>query len=374
MKKHSILFLLSNFRSGGAETQYGNLISNIDRDRFIPVLGLVHYQDNVPSQDFLARFGDAELHSFVRRSKLDMGVIFSIAAFIRENNVDLIQSLLFMDNQIARFSGLLSSVPVVTSIRGEIGPLIGPRKMWFEFKTQWLSKKIVVNSHWLGRYLLKHGSKEQKIVAIHNGIDFSRFTCDEDRGRLRQRYDIPDSHQVITIVARLHEMKDHVTFLKAIHIISKTLPELTVLVLGDGDERKKLEVYAEQLKISNIVRFMGNVTSGIEELYRITDLLMLTSKWGESFPNVLLEAMTSGVPVLASDISAVDEIIDDGVNGFTVPSGEADAFADKALKILGDPSLKEAFIHSARLKSARFGIPEMVGRYEALYLQILGTV
>lgn len=373
MNKISVLFLLSSFQTGGAETQYGNLIRNIDRKRFIPILGLIHYKNNVPSEQFLDRFGDVERHHFVRKGKFDISVILSIALFAKKNNIDLIQSQLFMDNQIGRFAGLLSRVQVITSVRGEIEPLIGPKKMWFELKTQLLSDKIVVNSNWLGRYLLKCGTNNKKIVAIYNGIDYSRLVCKARREDLRRKYHIPESDHVITIVARLHPMKGHTTFLKVISIIKDTLPNLTVLIVGDGDERKSLETYSRKLNLHDTVRFLGDIAEDINEIYRVTDLLMLTSQWGESFPNVILEAMSAYVPVVASNISAVNEIVDDSKNGFLVDRKDTDDFARKAITILNDKNLSERLTSAGSKKVGLFNIPVMVMKYEDLYQSLLSS-
>ncbi|HFD32218.1 MAG TPA: glycosyltransferase family 1 protein [Gammaproteobacteria bacterium] len=373
MKKRLILFLLSNFRSGGAETQYGNLIRNIDREKFIPVLGLIHYRNNAPTEKFLERFGDVEKHSFYRKGKFDISVITSISSWAKNNNIDLIQSQLFMDNQIARLSALLARLPVVTSVRGEIGPLLGPRKMWFEQKAQIMSNKIVVNSDWLRRYLVSNGSDNNKIVVIHNGVDYSRLEHDSNKDNLRKKYNIPADNHVITIVARLHPMKDHITFLDAIKVIKNSLPNITVLVIGDGTERSKLEGYTKKLQLNDTVNFLGNVEDDINEIYGVSNLLMLTSQWGESFPNVILEAMFSRVPVVASDISAVNEIIDDGENGFLVNSKDVNAFSKAALSILEDKSLSEKLSSAGRHKSELFNIPVMVKKYEDMYQSLLSA-
>jgi len=327
----------------------------------------------VPSEKFLGRFGGVEQHHFARKNKYDISVIISIAAFAKKHSIDLIQSQLFMDNQIARFAGLLSRVPVVTSVRGEIGPLIGHKKMWFELKAQLLSEKIVVNSDWLRRYLLRHGVNNEKIVVIYNGVDYSRLICKVPREELRIKYNIPENNHVITIVARLHPMKDHITFLRAISLIKETLPKITVLIVGDGDERKSLEAFSNSLMLHNIVRFLGNIEENINEIYRITDLLMLTSECGESFPNVILEAMSVRVPVVASNISAVNEIIDDNENGFLVESKDVENYSKKAIAILSDKNISESIVSSGRKKVESFNIPSMVIKYEDLYQRLLAN-
>lgn len=365
--------MLSNFRTGGAETQYGNLISNIDRNMFEPVLGLIEYKGNVPSNKFIKRFGKVESHHFVRKNKFDLGVILSIIKYAKNNNVDLIQSQLFMDNQIARFVGLISGLPVITSVRGEIGPLIGLRKMWFEKKSQILSNKIVVNSQWLSKYLQSYGTDHRKIVVIHNGVNYSRLDCATNRQDLRLKYDIPEGNKVITIVARLHAMKDHITFLESFHRMLDKCPNITALIVGDGEERASLEIYSIRLHLDDAVKFLGNIDEEINEVYRISDLLMLTSEYGESFPNVILEAMSANVPIVASNISAISEIIDDNVNGFLVESKDVENFTSRAISVLNDRNLSDRLVLEGGKKVEAFSIPVMVSKYEHLYQKLLAN-
>ena len=372
MKKLSILFLLSSFQTGGAETQYGNLIRNINRNRFTPILGLIHYKNNVPSKEFLDRFGDVELHHFVRKCKFDFSVILSIALFAKKNNIDLIQSLLFMDNQLARFAGLISRIAVVTSIRGEIGVLLGPLKNWFEYRAQILSKRIVVNSAWLKNYLVEHGSKSNKVIVIHNGIDCTRQICLLESNLIKSKLDIPEDAPIVTIVARLHPMKDHYTFFDAIKYIKRYYPNICVLVVGDGAERDRLIKYVRKNTLSNNVRFLGDIGSMLPEIYRISNALMLTSQYGESFPNVLLEAMSASVPVIASNISGIPEIIEDGRNGYIVKKKDASQFADALLRILSDQKNTDGLVKEGCKTVKKFSIPIMIKNYELLYSELTG--
>jgi len=368
--KLKIIFLLSNFRAGGAETQFANLIKNIDRNKFEPVLGLIKYKNNTPTPEFLAQFGDIEIIEFRRKRRLDFMVVFRIRSFILKRGINIIQSQLFMDNQIARFSGLFSGRPVVTSVRGEIGAILSKSKMWFEFKSQFLSCKIVVNSKWLKDYVVNLGSHAEKIVCIYNGVDFLRYQCEEKKIKLREIYNIDSDAPVISIVARLHPMKDHITFLKTISILKKSYPDIVALIVGDGDEKEFLKQYVSEIGIESNVRFLGVIGDKLAEIYKITDVLLLTSQWGESFPNVILEAMSVSVPVVASNISAVPEIIDNGVNGFIVEKNNAEQFSNKILTLLSDSELSNTLIPKAREKVRSFDIPAMVKAYELLYESI----
>jgi len=363
--------LLSNFCAGGAETQYANLIRNIDRNRFDPILGIIEYKDNVASEDFLERFGTVRRIAFKRRSSLDFNVVPKITKFIKSSNIDIIQSLLFMDNQIGRLAGFMARRPVITSVRGEIEPILGFFKTWFEFKAQILSKRIVVNSHWLKQYLIEKGSTADKIVTIHNGIDFQKYQCLQDTGILKTKYGIEQDMKVITIVARLHPMKDHITFLDTVALIKKSCPNIKALIVGAGSEREQLERYTKKNQLGDTVLFLGSLGEQLPEIYRISDLLLLTSQWGESFPNVLAEAMSASVPVVASRISAVEEIIDDGHNGFVVPKKDCREFAERSLMILNNNELATKLRIKGRNRAHKFGISEMVNKFETLYVSLV---
>lgn len=369
-----VMFLLSNFGVGGAERQYFNLIRGIDKREFEPYVGLIRYRGGKPSQALLDSLAGVKLQLFERKHRADISVIMEIVRFARENDIDIIQSLLFMDNQIARLCGLISRKTVVTSIRGEILPLLGRSKSWFEYRMQALSKKVIVNSRWLKDYLVRHGSKPEKVVVIHNGTDSSKFKCDVDRLLLRDKYEVPRDARVIGIVARLHPMKDHVTFFDAVARIRQRIPKIHAVVVGDGQIRELLENYVKQLGIQGNVTFLGTVTDTLAEVYRIMDVFLLTSQWGESFPNVILEAMSASVPVVASNISAVPEIIDDGRNGYLVAQKNADLFAERAIDLLTNEDCRRLFAVNGLLTVERFRVEPMVKKYELLYKDLASAI
>ena len=95
MRKLSVLFLISNFRAGGAETQYANLVRNIDRDKFEPVLGIIEYKNNRATKEFLSRFGDVNIVTFRRRHLLDIFVVSRIRRYVSSHHIDIVQTQIF---------------------------------------------------------------------------------------------------------------------------------------------------------------------------------------------------------------------------------------------------------------------------------------
>ena len=368
-----ILFLLSSFRAGGAERQVFNLIHGINKSHYEVHVGLIQYRDSRPTQVLLESLSGVYVKLFERKYKADLSIITEIAKYARENDIDIIQSLLFMDNQIARLVGLISRKPVVTSIRGEILPLLGKSKSWFEHRMQILSKKIIVNSNWLKEYLVRCGSRSEKVVVIHNGTESGNFTSNADPLMLRRKYGIAEGAKVIGIVARLHPMKDHVTFFDAVKLVRESLPSVHAVVAGDGELQETLKEYVREIGLENNVTFLGNVTNDLPDIYRMMDVFLLTSQWGESFPNVILEAMSASVPVVATNISAVPEIIEDGTSGYMVEKKHAALIAERTLKVLSDADLRREFVRNGLKRVEAFTVEKMVKNYEQLYTSIINA-
>lgn len=357
-----IAFFMSNYGVGGAERQYGYLIDTINRELFDVHVIQISHRSSKPSS---AMYPAATVKTFEMRHRLDVRVLFRAACYIRRNRIDLIQSQLFLDNQIARAVGSLSGRPVISSVRG--GPTQGWLRTRVEHGFQWMSKRVVVNSHWLKDFLVRDGVKSEKIVVIHNGIEPDKFRSSEGKVILRKKYGIEPDAKVVGIVARLHPMKDHRTFFDVVRRLRDRIPNIRAVVAGDGSLRGELERHVDEIGIRENVRFLGTVTQDLPEVLRILDVLLLTSRWGESLPNALLEAMSAGVPIVASNMHGVPEVVEDGVNGYLVEMGDSKRMAERVEILLRDNATRERFIENGTRKINEFSIPNMVRKYEELY-------
>lgn len=367
MRKKRIAFLLSSFGIGGAERQYWHLINQLDRSRFDVFVIRISHRKNRP--------GSAPppegiiVSTFEMKHKVDIGVAFRIARYVRKNGIDLVQSLLFLDNQIAKLVGLLAWKPVITSVRG--GPHLGKVRTWLDHHFAFLSRRIVVNSQWLKKILVKDGVAPDKVVVIHNGIDPTQFQTGREVAQLKEKFKIDEGRKILSIVARLHPMKQHRMFFEVVTKVRGRIPDVLALVAGDGELRQELEEHVERAGLGGNVVFLGAVKETLPELLRITDVLLLTSGWGESLPNALLEGMSAGVPLVSTDIHGVPEIIDNGVSGFTVSSGDAGAMAARVVEILEDEALQHQFVEEGWKKVQSFSMGSMVMNYEKLYEGVL---
>jgi glycosyltransferase involved in cell wall biosynthesis len=157
-------------------------------------------------------------------------------------------------------------------------------------------------------------------------------------------------------------------FLKAAALTLQEAPHTFFVIAGDGPERNKLEQLARELGIVDQVRFLG-VVANVPAILKTVDVSVLSSVH-EALPLTLLEAMAAARPVVATDVGSVCEIVEDGVNGFLVPSGATEQFAQAVLRLLRDPDLARRFGQAGRKKvEQKFTVERMVSRCEALFTE-----
>ncbi len=198
-----------------------------------------------------------------------------------------------------------------------------------------------------------------RIRTIPNGCEVEEIKRRAASARARRGVLGP---QQILMVSRMAGSKDHGTALMAIERLRRQGCEVELVLAGDGSMRAKHEALAAELGISGAVRFLGNRTD-IPELMAASDVLVHATHV-EGFPNVLIEGMAAGVPIVATDIPPCREVLDNGRCGLLVASQEPRALADAIRRVLGDPGLREALTAAAAERvAAWYDIRAVVERY-----------
>lgn len=186
--------------------------------------------------------------------------------------------------------------------------------------------------------LLARGVPSERIFTLPNGVDLRvhRPATAEGRARLREQLGLTPDRFVGVFVGRLHPVKDVDTLLKAAAIV----PELELVIVGDGPERTRLEAAAARLGVHSRVRFHG-FSSRVVDVLRAADAFLLSSH-GEGMSNALLEAMACGLPCLVSrSVGGARELLGDG-RGMLLGDGEAAAWAEAIQSLVDEPALRAA--------------------------------
>ena len=212
------------------------------------------------------------------------------------------------------------------------------------------------------------GIPNEKIQIVYNGIDSERYAPSESASEVRRKYALPVDGQVVGMIAGLRRWKAQDMLLKSAAIVLEKAPDTVFVLAGDGPEQERLEELADQLGVTANVRFLGRVEN-VPELLAALNVSVLSSVH-EAFPLSLLESMAASLPLVATDVGSVCEIVEDGVNGFLVPSGDHEKFAEAILRVVTDPDLARRLGASGRKKlESQFTLGRMVGRCEALFME-----
>jgi sugar transferase (PEP-CTERM/EpsH1 system associated) len=212
------------------------------------------------------------------------------------------------------------------------------------------------------------GWNNGRISTIYNGVDTNRFAPrTTDRRLIREQFGLPEGRFVIGMAGRLVAIKSYPTVLKAAVKLLEMGYDISVLVVGAGPERKALEQGASQLGERAI--FLGE-RHDLPVLYNAMDVFVQSSIC-EGMSNTLLEAMASGVPVVATRVGGNPELVQDETTGFLFSPGDVAALGTKLALLAKSPSLCQQLGESARQRAqTEFGLSQMLAAYERLYMSL----
>ncbi|MEZ4607183.1 MAG: N-acetyl-alpha-D-glucosaminyl L-malate synthase BshA [Deinococcales bacterium] len=264
---------------------------------------------------------------------------------------------------------------VVTTLHGTDVTLVGLDKAYLRTTQYAIEKSDIVTavSDYLANYTREHMGVKRQIKVIPNAIDSERFKPDppDSNAKLRLRYAHPDEKLLIHI-SNFRAVKRTSDVVKVFAKVSEQLGARLIMI-GDGPERQRCFELVQELQLGGRVSFLGSFPN-VEKILAVADLFLLTSSQ-ESFGLVALEAMSSGLPVIASKIGGIPEVVTDGETGFLHALGDVDSMAASALKLLSDKALYQNFSQAARQRAVNvFNERQIVPLYVAAYEEALDSL
>jgi len=295
------------------------------------------------------------IRSFARPSTLRQLAVF--ARWCRRERIAVVQTCDLYANTFGLPGAALAGVPVRIGSRRELNPDKTGWQIRAQRQAYRSATKVVANSAAGAALLVREGLAPESIAVIPNGIDPA--VCDRrDRG--------PRIRTVIT-VANLRPEKCHETLVAAAATLVQRHPNLRFLIVGDGPERRALEALVNARGLSAHVQFLGH-REDVPALLAEADAFVLPSR-SEAFPNAIVEAMSAGLPVVATGVGGVPELVEDGRTGVLVRVGDPAHLAAALAGLIEHPE------HAARLGREarrvvlqRYSFERMVSSFEELYL------
>jgi N-acetyl-alpha-D-glucosaminyl L-malate synthase BshA len=255
---------------------------------------------------------------------------------------------------------------VITTLHGTDITLVGQEASFYEitkFSIERSDEVTAVSSFLRDETYRTFGCDSCDVRVIPNFVNLEEYRIDPHVCRDGLA---PNGHRVITHMSNFREVKRVKDVVRIFARIRRAMPA-TLLMVGDGPERSDAEQEAEQLGVSESVRFLGRLDR-VATILQATDLFLLPSQ-SESFGLAALEAMACGAPAVASRAGGLPEVIEDGVSGILEPPGSVEAMARRSVDLLQDAARFQAMREAAVAKAGTFSAEGIVPLYEALYAE-----
>ena len=370
MELAKIIHIIYSLNPGGLENGIINLVNNMDDFKFENTICCL-----TQGGDFEKRLNkNIKVSKMFKKPGNDYQLYIKLIKYLKEIKPTIVHTRNWagMDGIIA---AKMARVPII--IHGEHGfeitDLISQnkkRKFIRKLVLSTIVDKIVTVSKNLKKRLINEIKiKPEKIIHIPNGVDTNKFNIYR-KEFTRKKFGFKKEDFIIGIVARLDPIKNHKTLISAFKEIVKNYPQTKLIIVGDGPLREELEEKSYQLGINNKVIFMGE-RNDVPEILKTFDIFVLPSL-NEGMSNTILEAMATGIPVIASNVGGNPELVIDGETGFLFPTNDVESLVQKIKTYILYPELKQKHGYNARKRvEEEFSLDQMVRRYEELYLELV---
>lgn len=311
------------------------------------------------------------------RHKADFGVVGKLAVVIQNGEFDLVHTHGVRANLLGRLAARQAGKKkVVTTVHSLLegdypGFLNCLANSWTERATRGWTDHFIAVSRGLKEQLVSGGVPGNKVTVIYNGIVPEEFSPPEEPGASRGKLGFGPETPLVGIVARLHTVKGHRYFLEAAREVLLQRPDARFWVVGDGPCRFALEGLAGRLGIAGQVTFTGFVED-VRSLMADLNLLVISSLW-EGFGLTAVEAMALGVPVVATEVGGLPEVVLHGETGLLVPPANSAALAKSIAWMLDHPGATgEMAKKGGKAVREKFTAAVMARRTEELYRRVAG--
>ncbi|MCP4634403.1 MAG: glycosyltransferase [candidate division Zixibacteria bacterium] len=364
-KKINVLHIINELELGGAEILLVDISKHYDRSKFNLYVLYLYGQGSLGSN--IEENGvTVELAKGGRQNPILC--FFSIIKCIKRWNIDIVHTHLILASILGRIAGKLIGTKILLSTR-HYGKNVSRNALRFRFDrlTSNLADKIVAVSKCTAEYISQNEKyHNQDIAVIYNGVDLELIDC------TRLKYEMHSEKTTIGTISSLREQKRPDRFIRVCAEVAKQFPSAYFEIIGSGPLLEKLKKLSSGLGIENRIKFLNSVSR--DTAVRILNqwkIFILTSQW-ESFGIVIAEAMAMELPVVASNVGGIPEIVREGIDGFLLEPEDVEGFATKIKFLIDNPQKTVEMGKSGRERIVKnFSVLKMVKEYEQLYTELL---
>jgi glycosyltransferase involved in cell wall biosynthesis len=369
--KRKVLHVIYSLYRGGAERIIETQVLGADRR---------HYEILVCSitggGDLIHRMSNAGARVFLlgKRRRGDITAVTKLANLISVERVDL----LHLHNMPGMFWGTLAGMlsgrraPIVRTEHNPYMPETLPRlyRSLYPHFTKRAKRVICVSEAARRSFCTAFPRLADRYIALPNGIRVQVYEKLPPRHECRAAFHLAPGERLIGTVGRMSPVKNHRLLIEAFARVREQLPDTNLAIIGEGELRQKLADYAADLGVSEYVSLVKE-SRMIDYFYGALDVFVLSSD-SEGMPLTLLEALASGIPVVATEVGGIPEVVESGTTGYLVPKGSAEFLAKRIIELLQDPAKAQSMALAGRAHvREKFPAEKMVEGIERIYDEIL---
>jgi len=355
--KIKIMQIMPNFGLGGAEIMVENLSKELTRDGYDVCI--------VSLYDFHSAITERLEENYIRllylgkKKGFDIRMIFKLYKLFKKEKPDIIHTHRYAI-LYAAIAAIFAKVPVkIHTIHNIACKEVGfiKRKINYFFYQYFKVIPVSISPEVKKSVVKEYRLPDEQVMMIHNGIDFREITPKEE-------YGIEKGMIRIIHIGRFSEQKNHIGLIESFKIVHDSVPSTILKLIGAGDLEKIIKDKIKELELEDSIELLG-LKSNVYPYLNESDIFVLASFW-EGMPISLIEAMATGLPIVATAVGGVQDMIDDGKTGLLVDVN-TDQISAALHKLIEDGNLRMKLGNAARDASVRYSSQEMAKEYESLY-------
>lgn len=364
--------VIYGLKPAGLEKVVISLVSGLDRNRFEPIIcclsshrDMVHELERQRIKTVFLNRKDNVVAPFLP---------FRLASIFRKEKIKIVHTHNLAGYLYGVTAAILARTPVV--IHTQHGRS-SPNDVLVNFIRRilsWKVNRIIAVAEILKKQLIEYSRiTAEKIVTVPNGVEDRFFEGNGNKLKLRKEFGFRKDDKLVGIIARLDPVKDHKTLLYSFSKVLHRVKDSKLIIVGDGQERAPLERLARELKIENHVFFLG-VRTDISTILSMLDVFTLTSEW-EGMSLILIEAMASSLPIVATDVGGNPELIHNMVNGILVPPSHPNRLSEMITKVLENKvQARKMGTMGRRFFEEKYTIDKTISAYQEIYDDCINKV
>ncbi len=365
--KFNIMHLIVSMPIGGVENQLFNILKLYNKEKHDVFLCCIRDLGELGCE--AKRFGIPAIELGLMKSNMfDLRIVWKIYKVLKTNNIHILRTHQYVANLYGRLAAIIAQTPVVIA---SFHNLYTRPKRHRSFFNRLLARKsdfLVAVSNAVAEDIVKYDRiNRKKIRIIYNGIDLEKFNKLPDKNKCREDFGLPQDKIILGNVGRISEAKNQKIILEALAMLYRD--DIVALFVGEGHLRGKLQNLSGKLGIMDRVIFLGKIPhERIPIALKAMDIFCFPSLW-EGFPSALVEAMATGLSIIASAIHPHREVVGDA--GVLIPPSNAEKLTDTLKLLLNNQSLRDEFDKRARERAKLFSIHNTVKAYEGMFEEVL---